>query len=100
MRGSEYGRSSSSTLPMLGLNGGRGGYRQGNAHNARLTGFARKDFQLAVMGFVDFADDRQPQSQSHVARGVEWRGRFLRSLSGETGAVILHFNLQIMHRSR
>jgi hypothetical protein len=70
--------------------------RQGHADDARLAGLRGHNFQLAVMCLDDFLADGEAKAEADVARGEKWRRRLLRGFRGESRAVVLNINLQIL----
>src|SRR5277367_5287633 len=71
-------------------------HRQRNADDAGVAGLWWDDFQFAVMGLDDFPADSQAEAEADVARCVKGRGNAFGSFGGETGAAVLHFNLEIL----
>ena len=71
-------------------------HRQGDADDAGMAGLRRDNFQSAVMGFNDFPADGQAKAQADIARGEKGRGNAFCGLGSEAGAVVLHFNLEIL----
>ena len=68
--------------------------REGNANDAGVAGFGTDNFQLAMVGFDNFAADRQTQPQPNIARRKEWSGSLLHRFRSEAGPIILNLDLQ------
>src|SRR3954449_8131281 len=74
---------------------GMGGVEgQGDADDAGLAGAGADQFEFSVMGFDDFAADREAKPQANIAGSEERSRRFLRGLGGEAFAVVLNFDLE------
>ena len=85
---------------MDGLSGSRGPNVNGqrNPNDAGFAGLRRNNFQFAVMRLDDFPADGQAESKADIARGKKWRGHLFGGFGGKAGAVVLHFNLQVLMR--
>ena len=54
------------------------------------------NFQSAVMSFNDFPAHGQTKAQADITRGEKGGGNAFCGLGSETGAIVLHFNLEIL----